>query len=258
MDKYQMYLMDSDCAWEKNSENQRIISVFESQKTGRKFCGDINFDTGIITVNQDSDIYSHVYAQYFPVPSHVSGISVTYDGKKWEKLAIEKERDCVRNCLCSGKCKIILDFENRIKKVKFAFACAIADDLIFTVRYVEADKQAYYAEIAHKEMLERIKKANIQIKTGLNLVNIFFCACSDDYVRTEFQLYTDSGQLMKKIKVPEDEFFVAVPNLAYGRYYFIAEQFASDKKLFTTEKIEFQIKKPYTGEVPLRNINGNW
>ena len=47
----------------------------------------------------------------------------------------------------------MLDFENRIEKIKLTFADNIVDDYIFSVQYVEADKDLYYQKQAEAKTL---------------------------------------------------------------------------------------------------------
>ena len=86
-----------------------------------------------------------------------------------------------------------------------------------------------------------MKKANIKVSTGADLVNIYFQPCSDDYLRTEIVLYKD-GLMLAKYKVDEETFFKSISGLAYGKYEFILKQF-DDKGniILETDKISFSL-----------------
>lgn len=271
MDKYQEFILRQVYHYSGNYTEKDIWNKlaygFCSEKSGRQNCGVFDFDKAVITVNQDEDILSNVYkhtirkyyyesiAKYKPrgayaikraffnnsvtenwATDYLSGISVTRDGVNWEELVCDKE-----------EYEIILDFNDRIKKVKFKFVNGLADDYIMDVVYVEGDKEKYYRKKAEEDRRAVIEKAKIKVSTGASLVNVYFAPCSDNYGRTEIELYAE-GNLMAKYKVPEEQFFKSIEGLAYGRYSFILKQYGKDGKLiFQTDETPFGIRKPHHG-----------
>lgn len=106
--------------------------------------------------------------------------------------------------------------------------------------------QDYKKEQERKDNL--FKMANIKVSTGVDLVNIYFQPCCDEYKYTEIALYKEN-MLLAKYKVDEETFFKSIGGLAFGTYEFILKQF--DKKnniILETDKISFSISAPnYSG-----------
>lgn len=91
---------------------------------------------------------------------------------------------------------------------------------------------------------ELIEKANIKISTGIDLINIYFQASSDNYKRSEISLYNSEKQFMCKYYVNEESFFISITGLAFGIYFFEFSQYDTKENiLFITEKKKFVIKK---------------
>lgn len=156
---------------------------------------------------------------------------------------------------------IILNFNDRVQKVKITFKHNIADDYIFDIKYVEADREAYYAKKEEDRKEGLLKAADIKFSTGVDLVNIYFQPCCKQYDYTEIQLYIpkeyervhgrkkpSSWSLIKKAKIPPEEFYKSINGLAYGLYSFVIKQFdARGNLLIETGKIEFSIEVPSGG-----------
>ena len=240
---------------------------FTSEKTGRKDRGVFDFEHDTITVVQDEDIYStrykYTFSDYYRetlseyltrgraewgelgrtesfTVTYLSGVSVTKDGVKWQELA---------NCdPCEdskhAQYELVLDFSDRITKVKFSFVNNLADDYVMEVIYVEADKDEYNRRKAAEDRLRMIAAANIKSETGADLVNIFYSPCSDVYDHTTVILYK-GDRMLEKRDVDKDKFYLAINNLAYGEYSFVLSQYAKDGSLiFETDRIRFVIVPP--------------
>lgn len=284
MDKYQEFILQqvyhrSDCYTEKDKWNKQVKG-FTSEKTGRENCGVFDFDKDVITIKQDEDIlsavYYHVIKKYYYeyinktgikratfndsynreswATDYLNGVSVTRDGVNWEELTYGKREPEIKNprrifgVRLSGEgYQLVLDFNDRVKKVKFSFMNGLADDYIMDVVYVEADKDKYYLKKAEEDRRALIEKAKIKVSTGASLVNICFAPCSDDYAGTEIELYSDHN-LMAKYKVPEEQYFKSIEGLAYGSYSFVLRQYDKHGKIiFQTDEIGFGIIKPRSG-----------
>ena len=203
------------------------------------FCDE---NTNSITIKQDEDInitryilIAHGKVNRYDV---LSGISV-YKKKQWEQVKLEEKGY-----------KIIIDFNDRIEKVKLSFLNNLADDYIITINYQEADKEKYYAKKEQERKDNLFKTANIRVSTGADLVNIYFQPCCDSYARTEITLYKDN-MMLAKYKVDEETFFKSISGLAYGKYEFILKQF-DDKGniILETDKISFSLSRPNYGGKP--------
>ena len=142
---------------------------------------------------------------------------------------------------------ISLNFEDRIQKIKLTFENNLADDYIFEIKYVEADKQAYYDKLQKKKKEEILANASVKFSTGADLVNIYFQPCCEEYKRTEIVLYKDN-MMLAKYKVDEETFFKSISGLAFGKYEFILKQFDNKgNTVLETDKIGFSLIKPNYG-----------
>ena len=193
---------------------------------------DFDYDADCYKLVQEQDIFSTKYRFTLKKNTNIETCTVCINGN-W--TGAEQIGECF---------SVILDFENRVEKVKLTFADNIVDDYIFSVQYVEADKDLYYQKQAEAKRNAYIEAAQIKHSTGADLVNIYFQPCSSDYIRTEIALYRD-GLMLSKYKVDEESFFKSIGGLAYGTYSFIVKQFdKSDNLLLETEHIEFTVKAP--------------
>lgn len=231
MNKYQKYLMDLSRSY--------ITYVFKGKDTA---C----FNDEKITISQDEDITISKYVLNISNKS-IDNIFAIANGK--EERFIESI-DPVYSSPKSGEQKrfsIELDFEKRIESIKIVFIDNLADDLIIPIVYVEANKEQYYAKKEKERKDSLLKKADIKVSTGADLVNIYFQPCSEDYLRTEIILYKD-GMMLAKYKVDEEVFFKSINGLAYGKYEFVLKQLnTKNESILETEKIPFQIVPPTYG-----------
>ncbi len=144
-----------------------------------------------------------------------------------------------------------IDFDNRISSLKISFKDDLAEAVEIPIKYVEADKEAYYAKVKKQKNDERVKEAKISHSTGVDLVNIYFQPCHESYKYTEISLYKDE-LLLAKYKVDEDSFFKSISGLAFGKYEYIIKQFDKNGEiLLETNKQEFHLTKPNQG---FRNV----
>ena len=130
----------------------------------------------------------------------------------------------------------------------------MADKLIVPIEFIDADKEAYYAKIKAERIKELRLKAAISYSTGINLVNIYFQPCSDNYVKTEIILYHNKLMMAKYI-VEGELYFKAITDLACNDYSFVLKQLSADGKiLLETEHISFKIDLPIDRQSRKTNI----
>lgn len=241
MDKYQKYILRKYGCY-LSSLFYRACPI-EQEEQGSSiqylFCDE---NTDSITIKQDEDINITRYilviygkANRYDV---LSGACV-YKKKQWEQVKLEEKGY-----------KLIIDFNDRIEKIKLSFINNLADDYIIDVKYQEADKEKYYAKKEQERKDNLLKTANIKVSTGMDLVNIYFQPCCDEYARTEIALYKEN-MLLAKYKVDEETFFKSINGLAFGKYEFILKQF-DDKGniILETNKISFSLTLPNYGGKP--------
>lgn len=241
MDKYQKYLLEQYGS-DLTSLFYRVFPIEqETQRSSIKYVYS-DMDNDAITIQQDEDITKTKYALFVRGEENhkevLSGISV-FVNKKWEE--IKKEDNTF---------KIIVDFNDRIEKIKLSFVNNLADDYIFKVNYQEADKEKYFAKKEQEKKDLLLKTANIKIATGIDLVNIYFQPCCDKCFRTEIVLYKDNSMLAK-YKVNEEEFFKSINGLAFGKYEIVLKQFDKNgEMLIETDRKPFSINVPNYGGKP--------
>lgn len=228
MNKYQSYIIGEGLS------NIKCQSVPMGLDKNVQYVKYIKEDNKLI-ITQDSDI---------TITDYVLSINnIEIDAiEKIMVLKADKWQEIDKN----NTIYIELNFLNKTSQIKFVFKNNIADDYILGVEFIEADKEAYYDKKEKEQKAALLKKANIKVSTGANLVNIYFQPCCDSYVRAEIELYKD-GMMLAKYKVDEETFFKSIGGLAFGKYEFVLKQLDKDNNLvLETQYIEFQIKPPST------------
>lgn len=167
----------------------------------------------------------------------------------------------------NGKVEFTLDFSNQVKIIIIKFVDGIADPLELKVVYEATSKEAW-DEKNKKELWSNLEaKAKITVSTGIDLVNIYFQPCSDDYSKTVIELFTANGKwqphphvigrgevfkprllgaeinlLMGKFTVEDGMYFKSISGLAKGAYGYRLSQYNSKGELlFTTDYAYFAI-----------------
>ena len=160
-----------------------------------------------------------------------------------------------------------MDFANQSKEIIVNFIDNIADSLSLSLTYAATSKKAW-DEKNKKELWSNLEtKAKITVSTGIDLVNIYFRPCSDDYGKTVIELYTADGKwqpyprvmgkgkvfkpkllgaraalLMGKYTVEDGMFFKSIGGLAKGAYgYRLSQYNTKDELLFSTDYAYFAI-----------------
>ena len=254
MDKYQKYILGKfgnnltymfyrACPIEQEEQGSSIQYLFSDETANS------------ITIKQDEDINKTIYvlvlmgggsSDRYELLSNVS----IYKNGTWEKI----EKIYYKNKIKQAY-RVVIDFNDRIEKIKLSFVNNLADDYIISVYYQEADKEKYYAKKEQERKDNLFATANIKVSTGVDLVNIYFQPCCDEYARTEIALYKEN-MLLAKYKVDEETFFKSIGGLAYGKYEFTLKQFdKEDNTILETEKISFSISAPNYGGKPTVWIN---
>lgn len=218
---------------------------YKGQKNANFVYGNFDEKKDVYTVFQDEDItvveYSASLTKNDAEKKCIESIFV-YKNRKWIPLditAFPNNREGYH---------LVFDFNDRITKVKLVFKNNIADDYIFSIKYVEADKEKYYAKKEQERKDGLLKAASVTHSTGADLVNIYFQPCCNEYCKTEITLYKDS-MMLAKYKVNEEMFFHSISGLAYGKYEFVLKQFDNKGNIILeTDKIGFSLSRPnYSG-----------
>ncbi len=210
--------------------------------------GVFNQETDTFTITQDENINITEYVLLIEGATFSKAIDKILVSTKngWEEIRLSNFGEHQLSVY-----RILIDFNNRIDKLKLHFTNNLADDYILAFKYVEADKNAYYAKQEEKKKADLLVTANIKHSTGNDLVNIYFQPCCDEYEKTEIILYKDS-QMLAKYKVDTGVFFKSITGLAYGTYEYIVKQYGkNDKLLLETDRVKFSIRCPNYGGKPV-------
>lgn len=192
-----------------------------------------------------------------------------------EKYDITFENTAIDSVIVGGKTytnennKILfeLDFANQSKEIIVNFIDNIADSLSLSLTYESTSKEAWDEKNKKELWDKRQENAKITVSTGIDLVNIYFQPCSDDYGKTVIELYTANGKwqphphvmgrgevfkpkllgaevalLMGKFTVEDGMFFKSIGGLAKGAYgYRLSQYNTKGELLFSTDYAYFAI-----------------
>ena len=255
MNKYQEILLSNlnfiMCSMDELSDISQIIRARQgNEKKNVEF--DKNQDTLVINQYDDITITKYALVLRKPVVKALNNIYVL-NGSEWEEIFASNID--TKNSFGSTfgydnpQAYIIpVDFNTKLEKIKLTFINNIADDYIIKLNFLEADKEKYYAQKEQERKDGLLSNANIKVSTGIDLVNIYFQPCCEEYHRTEIILYRDN-MMLAKYKVNEEMFFHSISGLAFGKYEFILKQY-DDKGniILETDKRSFSLSVPnYSG-----------
>ena len=263
MNKYQKYILDS-----LNNGNNFVFSC--CRPIGDEIIGDSKiygtFDKTIDSFNitQDDDITKTQYSLIIDIKQ--------IEVNPFNVISVYKNNQWIEIPYVNKQYKIVADFNDRIDAIKFSFVNKIADDYILKVTYTESDKEQYYAKLEQERKDNLLTTAAIKVSTGLDLVNIYFQPCCDEYDHTEIKLFipkdnvtvgglhsseqqSSRWSIIKKCNVPTEDFYKSINGLAYGKYAFILKQFDKNNQLLLeTDYILFSINKPHKPEFGHLNV----
>ena len=229
--------------------------------------------------------YQQVILANLKISVNISDATVKLDNgtiilKQSENAYIEKyditfENTAIDSVIVGGKIytnennKILfeLDFANQSKEIIVNFIDNIADSLFLSLTYEATSKEAWDEKNKKELWGKRQENAKITVSTGIDLVNIYFQPCSDDYGKTVIELYTANGKwqphphvmgrgqvfkprllgaevalLMGKFTVEDGMFFKSIGGLAKGAYgYRLSQYNTKGELLFSTDYAYFAI-----------------
>lgn len=252
MDKYQKYILKKYGITEEFIFSQCCP---KGETAGhKKTYGTFDEEADTFTVIQDEDITKTEYVLIVD--------STADDFRPFESVSVCKEEKWEKVPCVGGQYKITVDFSHRIERIKFTFVNEIAPEYILKIAYKEADKEKYYAKKEQERKDNLLKAASIKVSTGADLVNIYFQPCCEKYECAEVSLYIPkdyvtvggpygpvqkpaSWSLIKRCKVPADDFYKSITGLAYGTYSVVIIQYDKNGNvILETDHIEFRVTKP--------------
>lgn len=222
MDKYQAFALES-------------IKVQETIRLGKAKSVRWNHQTITIEQNENYNITKYAIGIYgYPLLK----IEYFIDGKIHNAPIIDQSENYFI---------LEIDFNNKITSIKFYFVENVADPIEINIKYIDADKTLYDQKIATERQKELTKKANVQIKSGKDLINVTFCPIDDSYSHSTIELFSKSKgennyQLMAKYKVASDTFFHSIQGLAYGEYAIILIEYnKNDVEIYKSDYITTKV-----------------
>lgn len=141
--------------------------------------------------------------------------------------------------------KIDLSFNTKYNKIKFVYKNDMVDPIILEVDYQEADKKAYYKKLNKEKREELISHMSLNIRTGHDLVNIFWQNATKTVKKTRVELFLnlDGSQRFLTIDLDENTFYKSITGLAYGYYYCRVSQFDDNGNLIVaSDMMSFHIE----------------
>ena len=260
MDKYQKVLLET--------EKTSIFFTCTSKKNSLVLNGGFNYDEDVYTLTQEEDIFSTKYEFVVKTNPNIETCTFLVNGE-WQSASRKGSAFSVE-----------LDFENRVEKVKLTFADNIVDDYIFSIQYVEADKDLYYQKQAEAKRNTYIEAAQIKHSTGTDLVNIYFQPCCANCGKTEIELWIAKGtfaprsggmcfnpsytpqltggepeQMIAKFSLEEGLLFKAINGLANGVYAYRVRQLSKNDEMLFESDFQFFAIRPQGAGRPMGHIN---
>ena len=210
----------------------------------------VKFDNGTIILKQSENAYIEKY-------------DITFENTAIDSVIVGGKTYTNEN----NKILFELDFENQSKEIIVNFIDNIADSLFLSLTYEATSKEAWDEKNKKELWGKRQENAKITVSTGIDLVNIYFQPCSDDYGKTVIELYTANGKwqplpnvmcvgevfkprllgaevalLMGKFIVEDGLFFKSIVGLAKGAYgYRLSQYNTKGELLFSTDYAYFAI-----------------
>ncbi|MBQ8414966.1 MAG: hypothetical protein IJX58_06960 [Clostridia bacterium] len=256
MNKYQRAILEN--------QDTKVFYTCSSVKNHAPIVADFDYDTDTYKLIQEEDIFSTQYEFTVQANSNIESCEFCINGE-WH-TAERKE----------GNFLLVSDFNSRTEKIKLSFADNIADDYIFSVQYIEADKDLYYQKQAESTRNAYIEAAQIKHSTGTDLVNIYFQPCCTECGKTEIELWIAKGkrenhhgmiayvprfiggepeQMIAKFSIEEGFLFKSISGLANGVYAYRVIQYSkSEELLFESDFQIFEIRSQGAGR-PMGHIN---
>lgn len=196
-----------------------------------------------ITITQNKGVDS---ATVTIIVDGIESIDV-YSKKGTRNIVLEKS---IFNAYMVGNIEI--DFKEPITQIKLNFRFELAEPLIIKVNTI------FYSEPKVVEPNINEEKMNVKHRVGESLVNIFFQPVNERIIATKVELYLDDNdgdQLIGTYYVKENMKFIAITELAYGKYKYKVVQTERQGKSISSETIPFSLNRPGKGSHAIVSSN---
>lgn len=211
MDDYQIQMLNKlvDCKLHSDDENNN---------------GELRIQNNKIVVIQNENYAIKKYV-FYVLTDGVDEILIHNEG--WKKINADRKGYAVP-----------IDFDSRASSIKISFKLGIVDPIEIPLEFVAANKEVFDEKEAIKNREELIKKTSLFVTTGTDVLNIMWKDASSLISKSVVKVYAlanDNEYLIKTFEIKDN--YLAIPNLAFGKYKCIVEEYDSNGKLVvTTEK----------------------
>lgn len=251
MNKYQKFYLDKVDLKDSNWLGYRSINNMENSKIFKLKINRTNLSITITQNKNPNDLsYEILISRRF-----CSAVEY-YKNKKWTKMEA---------CATGSIIAIPVDFKDKTTKIKLYFLNNIVDDLVLDVEYnamTKEEEEAYYENERKKHQEMMVAKANINIRTGVDLVNIFFQPCDESYKSSKIQLFFVGHNNEPKVQfriaefdVEKEMMYKKISDLAPGLYAIKLIQFNDkNQEIFVSDEILFEIDNMRFGSYNLKPL----
>ena len=196
--------------------------------TSSEGCGKAEIKGGEIVFTQNENYKVTSYTFEF---ANSSIESIDIDGQKYSGV---------------GTFKVAIDFNLKKKKLTVHFKNNFGDPYTFDLKYIDADKSSFDIKVDEENKARLLQVARIHAKTGIDLINVYWCNCCNEVAYTKVTLYEKEGrQLLVSYNSEPNVFFKSVTGLAFNEYIVQVEQLAKDDKVIISTELNIQIKDLY-------------
>ena len=216
-----------------HNELLKKFFVYIVDSKDRKVIQSTNFNEKIV-INQIEDIEKTKYTLVICCKS-LKKIDVVFRGEKRECYlqSYEEHFGCKeeKQFFIEDYYYFDIDFDNYLPEtIILYFVKDIVSPLSINLTYKMADKDLYYSQ-KEKEKIEKYKKkVNIEVSTGINLINISFQPCCEEYAYSKAVLFKEN----KKLGVFEHDKrvnYIAINKLGNAKYSIVLIQYDKDGKI---------------------------
>jgi len=233
MDKYQKRLI----------RNIELLGLSSNENGKGIFYRD---EEDLIELRQSDDIMATKY------PATIKAIDLVIEqvcvikGKTVETLDFSFE-DIEKKLVKYRVYNIVFDFENRIDAIELKFHDDFADPLRLNIKYVEANKDAYFEKQAIQLREQLLKNMSVSHRVGLDLVNIYWRHATSAIEKVRIDLYVKEikeRRLIGSYSCDKENMFKAITGLAFGDYEYQLNQMDKDNQLIIqTDFLPFRLSR---------------
>ena len=134
------------------------------------------------------------------------------------------------------------DFANASEELILSFKDGVAVDIALPIKTILADKQTADAKVASRYT----GNVALKIATGINLLNVFWKKANDTITKSIVKVYflTKKDHKYLVLEKETQDYYLAVPNLAFGTYEVEVEEYAGERSVILVKETETLANHP--------------